>query len=42
MGRNDKLTLDQDIYDPNSLPAEESIASVESIQQAQDKHPSFY
>ncbi len=34
LGRNDRLTLDQDIYVPNSLPPEESIASVEDIQQA--------
>ncbi|MCK5647375.1 MAG: Ig-like domain-containing protein, partial [Gammaproteobacteria bacterium] len=41
MGRNDKLTLDSDIYDPNQLPAEESIASVESIQEALLNDPNF-
>ncbi|MCK5665454.1 MAG: hypothetical protein KAI17_18330, partial [Thiotrichaceae bacterium] len=36
--RNDSITLDSDIYNPNALPAgadtQESIATVESIQEA--------
>ncbi len=41
MGRNDKLTLDEDIYDPNQMPAEESIVSVEDIQEALLNDPDF-
>ncbi len=41
MGRNDRLTLDSDIYDPNSLPSEEGITSVEDIQQALSNDPNF-
>ncbi len=41
MGRNDKLTLDSDIYDPNQMPAQESIVSVEDIQEALLNDPNF-
>ncbi len=41
MGRDDKLTLDQDIYDPNAQPVEENIASVKSIQDALLNDPNF-
>ncbi|MCP3852569.1 MAG: hypothetical protein GY694_20420, partial [Gammaproteobacteria bacterium] len=41
MGRNDKLTLDGDIYDPENMPIEESIVSVEDIQEALLNDPNF-
>ncbi|NOQ79144.1 MAG: hypothetical protein GQ546_07060, partial [Gammaproteobacteria bacterium] len=41
LGRNDKLTLDGDIYDPTAMPIQESIASVESIQEALLNDPDF-
>ncbi len=41
LGRDDKLTLDSDIYDPDKMPADESIVSVESIQEALLGDPNF-
>jgi T1SS-143 domain-containing protein len=41
LGRNDKLSMDQDIYDPYNVPVEESIASVDQIQEALLNDPNF-
>jgi len=45
MGRNDSVTLDSDIYNPDYEPtaveAQESVASIESIQEALLNDPNF-
>lgn len=41
LGRNDQLALDSDVYDPEQMPFEEGMMSVENIQDALQNDPNF-